>query len=175
MDMMTNTAEEMDAKLLLAALTALKKGDFSVRMPTDWTGVAGKIADERKAYLARGQLEKVLTPLPGSTGTSMIVVPADNPVNPSKVYAFELAQLIQGRDGTTTGDGVLIYSVDASVPTGKSPVNIVPAKRSTSPVYGELFEAPFSAGSTFDDPALPFSLSVKAKSTDGYVVALKVR
>jgi hypothetical protein len=24
---------------------ALKKGDFSVRMPSDWTGMAGKIAD----------------------------------------------------------------------------------------------------------------------------------
>ena len=30
---------------LLAALSALKKGDFSVRLPVEWTGVAGKIAD----------------------------------------------------------------------------------------------------------------------------------
>lgn len=135
----------------------------------------GWLADERKAYLARGKLETVLTPLAGSTGTSMIVVPADNPVNPSKVYAFELAQLIQGRDGTTTGDGVLVYSVDASVPTGKGPVNIVPARTTTSPVYGELFEAPFSAGSSLDDPALPFSLSIKDKRTDGYAIALNLR
>ena len=27
------------------ALTALKKGDFSLRLPSDWTGVAGKVAD----------------------------------------------------------------------------------------------------------------------------------
>ena len=26
-------------------MTALKKGDFSVRLPLDWTGVAGKVAD----------------------------------------------------------------------------------------------------------------------------------
>jgi HAMP domain-containing protein/CheY-like chemotaxis protein/signal transduction histidine kinase len=31
---------------LLYALRAYKEGDFSVRLPSDWTGVAGKIADE---------------------------------------------------------------------------------------------------------------------------------
>lgn len=34
-----------DAKLLLKTLTAFKRGDFSVRMPNDWVGVDGKIAD----------------------------------------------------------------------------------------------------------------------------------
>src|SRR6201982_2479488 len=30
---------------LLAALMAFKRGDFSARLPEDWTGVPGKIAD----------------------------------------------------------------------------------------------------------------------------------
>jgi HAMP domain-containing protein/CheY-like chemotaxis protein/GAF domain-containing protein len=34
-----------DVKLLLRALMAFKKGDFSARLPTEWTGEAGKIAD----------------------------------------------------------------------------------------------------------------------------------
>ena len=34
-----------NANRLLNALTALKKGDFTVRLPTDWTGMDGKIAD----------------------------------------------------------------------------------------------------------------------------------
>src|SRR3954453_22155998 len=38
----TNT---LDVKLLLRALMAFKKGDFSARLPTEWTGEAGKIAD----------------------------------------------------------------------------------------------------------------------------------
>src|SRR6266542_2156183 len=38
-------ANALDAKLLLKTLTALKKGDFSVRLPSDWAGVNGKIAD----------------------------------------------------------------------------------------------------------------------------------
>ena len=37
--------EPLDASQLLAALNAFKKGDFSVRLPEEWTGVAGKIAD----------------------------------------------------------------------------------------------------------------------------------
>ena len=36
---------EFDPELLLSVLTATKKGDFSTRMPLDWIGVHGKIAD----------------------------------------------------------------------------------------------------------------------------------
>ncbi|HJV53400.1 MAG TPA: hypothetical protein VJ652_18180, partial [Noviherbaspirillum sp.] len=45
MDMRTDVADGLDAAILLATLQALKKGDFSARMPSDWTGLAGKIAD----------------------------------------------------------------------------------------------------------------------------------
>src|SRR5256714_4048536 len=38
-------AQVIDTTALLTALTALKKGDFSVRLPVEWTGVAGKVAD----------------------------------------------------------------------------------------------------------------------------------
>ncbi|TFW23034.1 HAMP domain-containing protein [Duganella callida] len=45
MNDMTDLGEQLDAKTLLSTLMALKKGDFSVRMPSDWIGMAGKIAD----------------------------------------------------------------------------------------------------------------------------------
>src|SRR5437016_796998 len=35
----------LDEKQIVVALTALKKGDFSVRLPVEWTGMAGKISD----------------------------------------------------------------------------------------------------------------------------------
>ncbi len=35
----------LDTAALLTALTALKKGDFSARLPLEWTGVGGKVAD----------------------------------------------------------------------------------------------------------------------------------
>src|SRR4029453_12429103 len=37
--------DEIDSRQLLTALVAFKRGDFSARLPDDWTGVAGKIAD----------------------------------------------------------------------------------------------------------------------------------
>ncbi|HEX5766087.1 MAG TPA: HAMP domain-containing protein, partial [Woeseiaceae bacterium] len=36
---------ELDPAVLLAALQSMRNGDFSVRLPGDWTGLAGKIAD----------------------------------------------------------------------------------------------------------------------------------
>ena len=46
--MRTQTAatDSLNTKLLLKTLVAFKKGDFSVRLPGEWTGEAGKIADE---------------------------------------------------------------------------------------------------------------------------------
>src|SRR6266704_3146169 len=33
------------AEQLLSALLAVKKGDFNVRLPVQWTGIGGKVAD----------------------------------------------------------------------------------------------------------------------------------
>src|SRR5438067_6674608 len=41
----TLTKDSLNTKLLLKALVAFKKGDFSARLPGEWTGEAGKIAD----------------------------------------------------------------------------------------------------------------------------------
>jgi HAMP domain-containing protein/CheY-like chemotaxis protein len=41
----TLTTDSLNSKVLLKALVAFKKGDFSVRLPGEWTGEAGKIAD----------------------------------------------------------------------------------------------------------------------------------
>ena len=35
----------LDAKVLLSVLAQVREGDFTVRMPLDWTGVPGKVAD----------------------------------------------------------------------------------------------------------------------------------
>src|SRR5438309_240534 len=40
-----NEQSALDISLPLSILTAVKKGDFSVRLPADWTGIGGKIAD----------------------------------------------------------------------------------------------------------------------------------
>ena len=44
---MTSTFNEnrLDSRNLLQVLTAVKRGDFSARLPDDWIGIDGKIAD----------------------------------------------------------------------------------------------------------------------------------
>src|SRR2546426_10897635 len=44
-NVLPNEPSTLDTSLLLSILTAVKKGDFSVRLPVDWTGIGGKIAD----------------------------------------------------------------------------------------------------------------------------------
>jgi CheY-like chemotaxis protein/HAMP domain-containing protein len=39
------TTDTVNEKQLLDVLMSLKKGDFTVRLPVEWTGIAGKIAD----------------------------------------------------------------------------------------------------------------------------------
>jgi HAMP domain-containing protein/signal transduction histidine kinase/CheY-like chemotaxis protein len=40
-----NNENDFDTRQLLSALMSFKRGDFSARLPEDWTGVPGKIAD----------------------------------------------------------------------------------------------------------------------------------
>jgi signal transduction histidine kinase/HAMP domain-containing protein/ActR/RegA family two-component response regulator len=50
---------QLDETMLLAVLSDFKNGDFDVRMPLQWTGMAGKIADTLNEVIAANQtLEK---------------------------------------------------------------------------------------------------------------------
>src|SRR5262245_12004892 len=44
-----------ELKLLLSALVALKKGEPGVRLPIEWTGVAGKVADAFNEVVERNE------------------------------------------------------------------------------------------------------------------------
>ena len=51
----------VDGKVLLDVLARVKVGDFTARMPLEWTGVAGKVADSlNEVILANQSLEKEL-------------------------------------------------------------------------------------------------------------------
>ncbi|PYL63778.1 MAG: hybrid sensor histidine kinase/response regulator, partial [Verrucomicrobia bacterium] len=49
------TDNNLDTKQLLTTLKAFKRGDFSARLPDDWTGVAGKVADTLNDVIATNQ------------------------------------------------------------------------------------------------------------------------
>lgn len=51
--------EQLDEAVMLRVLSDLKGGDFSVRMPLEWTGVAGKIADRLNDVIAANELLRV--------------------------------------------------------------------------------------------------------------------
>ncbi len=47
--------ESIDSKVLLDVLARVKAGDFTARMPLDWTNVAGKVADDLNAVIIANQ------------------------------------------------------------------------------------------------------------------------
>src|SRR5437879_6664896 len=47
--------DELNGRMLLLALRAFKRGDFSVRLPDDWTGLAGKVADTFNEVIGMNQ------------------------------------------------------------------------------------------------------------------------
>ncbi|MGH7760608.1 MAG: HAMP domain-containing protein [Candidatus Dormibacteraceae bacterium] len=49
------TTNEIDARVALNVLTAVKRGDFSVRMPSSWTGNAGKVASSLNDIIESNQ------------------------------------------------------------------------------------------------------------------------
>src|SRR3954465_12141692 len=50
-----NDNQSRESREILAALVAFKGGDFSARLPSDWTGVSGKIADTFNDVIATNQ------------------------------------------------------------------------------------------------------------------------
>ncbi|MCI0630496.1 MAG: HAMP domain-containing protein, partial [Phycisphaerales bacterium] len=48
-------SDSFELSRLLSTLVALKNGDFSVRLPLDWTGLGGKIADTLNEVIAQNQ------------------------------------------------------------------------------------------------------------------------
>jgi len=49
------TTNDIDARVALNVLTAVKRGDFSARMPSNWTGNAGKVASSMNDVIESNQ------------------------------------------------------------------------------------------------------------------------
>jgi hypothetical protein len=54
-DLAVPVAEALDVKTLLDVLARAKAGDFTARMPLEWTGVAGKVADSLNDMIIANQ------------------------------------------------------------------------------------------------------------------------
>ena len=100
----------------------------------------------------------------------MIALPIDDVQNPSKVLVIELAQPILGTNNQYWGDGVLIYTVDARIATGDSPVAVIPKITSTSADYGHLYEAAYQVDdlANFNEGNVSIAVSVLQKFGSSY-------
>ena len=54
-DLTAPGADTFDAKVMLDVLAQVKEGDFTARMPLDWTGVSGKVADALNEVIIANQ------------------------------------------------------------------------------------------------------------------------
>ena len=120
-----------------------------------------------------GSLTATVTPLERRGGLKAIVVPT----SPSSAYVVEARRRI-GQDAWLCREGVLVYAVDATVPTGYGPVRIRPARRGArdGPLErcGPLYDAPYGVGpgrvARFEDRAAGISVQVLASGAEGYRV-----
>jgi hypothetical protein len=104
----------------------------------------------------------------------MVVLPIDDALNPSKVFVVEVVQPVLGSDNTLWGDGVLLYTVDATIPTGSSPVVIIPKTTSTSPVYGYLYQAPYLLNDTVSHTEGSASITLEILQKFGFSYNIKI-
>ncbi|MBX7473270.1 MULTISPECIES: M6 family metalloprotease domain-containing protein [Streptomyces] len=96
----------------------------------------------------------VLSPLATEGGPKLVFVP----VSKDSGYAIEV-RTRAGNDEAVCKPGVLIYRVDATVDTGRGPVNVSDSTPNTGGctrrpnVNAELSDAPYATGETFVDRA----------------------
>lgn len=129
----------------------------------------GWLDASRKTYLTGSDTKLVLTSLDAASGVSMVAIPADTPARPCKVFVVELAQARRLKDGALAGaGGVLVYSVDATLETGRNPVVVYPMK--------DLENAPFHPGDHFEHRDAPFSMDVLSGTPEhGYRLDIRFK
>jgi hypothetical protein len=120
-----------------------------------------------------GELTTTIAPLERAAGLKAIVVPTGL----SSVYVIEARKRI-GEDGWLCDDGVLIYSVNSMIRSGKGPVQVRAAQRDRSSDSrnrcGPLYNAPYDSArgevARFRDDAAGLTVQVLSSSAKGYRV-----
>jgi M6 family metalloprotease-like protein len=123
-----------------------------------------------------GTVEETLTPLGTAGGVKAVVALT----GPSTAIVAEARRKV-GEDADQCEEGVLVYTVDATVRSGHGPVRVRPAQPdgSTLPPCQPFSEAPYDAApgevATFDDPAAGVTVEVLASLPEGYRVRVTKR
>jgi M6 family metalloprotease-like protein len=109
----------------------------------------GWLDESQLLYFRAGEVSVKLHAFENPYGIKLIVVPAETK---SKVYVIEVAQSL-GAAPESSCKGILVYTVDAAVPTGENPLNVVSGPRNPpdpdeSDRYGALYYACVPPGRT---------------------------
>jgi M6 family metalloprotease-like protein len=136
---------------------------------------SGWLPPARAVWIAEDTPGRTMTlhPLSRPEGVAMLVLPVDDLVCPTKVFVVELAEPVIGTNGEPWGEGVLVSTVDASIPSGQAPVVVIPHRDSHSDVFGNFFEAPYGVGdvaSASEDPFASLTVEVHRKRDTTYEV-----
>ncbi len=137
--------------------------------------ILGWLPPERKHFITENEFTATLSPLSKNEGLAMLVIPADNSENLSKVFVIELALPLREKnkefnEQNSYGEGVLVYSVDARLGSGKRPIVMYPKSKDYSPVYAFIYQAPYLAGDVFEHEDAPFKIEVLSKNGDDYTI-----
>jgi M6 family metalloprotease-like protein len=123
-----------------------------------------------------GALTTTVAPLEVDGGLKAIVLPT----GPSSALVVEARRRI-GQDGRLCREGVLVYTVDASVRSGSGPVRVRAAQPDRSSELrdrcGPLYNAPFARGrgrfARFVDNSAGISVNVLGSGPTGYRVRVR--
>lgn len=96
---------------------------------------------------------------------------------PFSAYVIEVRQPL-GHDSRLCDKGVLLYTVDARIPSGSGPIRVLPSQAGSDPAQigrcGALYNAPFDVGpgevSTYEDTAI----KLEVLATDGSSYRVRV-
>ncbi|KAH6886949.1 hypothetical protein B0T10DRAFT_575360 [Thelonectria olida] len=122
--------------------------------------------DNIDCVVEHGTSEHTLTPLEVTGGTKAVVIAA----NETAALVVE-ARVAEGLDSKVCAPGVLLYTVDTTIPTGEGPLRVLDANPSSGGCGdgdGELNDATLSLDggkSTYDVPG--WGITVKLLSKDG--------
>ena len=137
----------------------------------------GWLDASRKTYVGQDRRGWVTTlhPLDAPEGLSMIVAPVDDPARPGKVLVVEPAPPVLGTDRSLGGEGILVYSVDATVGSGDSPLVVIPRATGPDGTFGHLFQAPYGVGDVAEvseKSGAWLRVEVRSRRADAYEVEL---
>jgi M6 family metalloprotease-like protein len=119
---------------------------------------------------AGGRLTTTLSPLERPGGLKAIVLPT----GPARTFVIEARRRI-GQDARLCDEGVLVYTVDATVRSGEGPIRVRASQRGRNAelisACGPLYEAPFDKGpgevARFSDAAAGISMVVLGRVRNG--------